>query len=138
LNSSFDLVFTSSGITNYAALDGGMRRDNLSELTAAMWVKTNDRENQGTPLSYATATQFNAFTLTDYSGFVIYVDGKGHVTDVAINDGYWHHVTVTYRGGEAGGGDTGVWKIYLDGVLRGKGNTDPTARIEGQSISELQ
>jgi sushi, von Willebrand factor type A, EGF and pentraxin domain-containing protein 1 len=134
LNSTFDLAFASSGITNYADLDGAVRRESLAALTAAMWIKTDDRENQGTPLSYATASQFNAFTLTDYSGFVLYISGKGYVTDVAINDGYWHHVTITFQGDERGDMGGGMWKIYVDGELRANGTTESGTRVEGQSI----
>lgn len=115
LNSSFDLVFRTSSITNYAALDGAIREP-LSALTVAMWLRTDDRNNQGTPLSYATSAQFNGWALTDCSGFVLYIDGVESVTDVAVNDGRWHHVTVTWSGLT-----TGAWTIYVDGLPRANG-----------------
>ena len=94
-------------------------------------MQTDDRQNQGTPLSYATSTQFNALTMTDYSGFVLYIDGSKYVTDVAVNDGYWHHVTLTFRTRDAGGGE---WKIYVDGHLRANGTTEKATRVEGRSM----
>lgn len=33
------------------------------------------------------------------------------MTDVTANDGMWHHVCVTWQS------DSGLWSIYLDGVL---------------------
>lgn len=33
-------------------------------------MKTDDRDNYGTPFSYATDSHDNAFTVTDYSGWV--------------------------------------------------------------------
>ena len=135
MNSTFDLVFATSGITNYAALDGTVRHGDLSALTVAMWIQSDDKQNQGTPLSYATSNMFNSLTLTDYSGFVVYVENEPFVTDVSVNDGYWHHVTLTFQGRDdhaVVGSGGGVWKIYVDGQLRVNGTTANATRVEGQ------
>ncbi len=68
LSSAFDLTFSESGSWDYAALPGPRR--NLSAISVAFWLQSADAENQGTPLSYATDAEPNAFTLTDYSGSV--------------------------------------------------------------------
>lgn len=117
LSSSFDLSFQTASVTNYAALDGAVRSP-LTALTVAMWLRTDDRNNQVTPLSYATSTQFNGWALTDCSGFVLYVDDVGLVTDIAVNDGRWHHVTVTWSGAAA------TWAIYVDGLQRANGTVN--------------
>jgi len=65
---------------------------------------------EGTPVSYATAERDNELTLTDCNGFVVYVAGDDHVTDVGVaDDGAWHHVTVTWTSRD------GRWNIYKDG-----------------------
>jgi CUB/sushi domain-containing protein len=131
MNSSFDLVFRTSSITNYAALDGAIRGP-LSALTVAMWLRTDDRDNQGTPLSYATSNQFNGWALTDSSGFVLYIDGVQTVTDVAVNDGRWHHITVTWYGAT-----TGAWTIYVDGLSRANGTIKGSNGVIEGSVTLL-
>lgn len=120
-------------------MDGGIRAaSNLSALTVAMWIKSDDNQNQGTPFSYATSTQFNALTLTDYSGFVLYIDGEKFVTDINVNDGYWHHVTFTFNGDVVNGSESEngteiarFWSIYVDGQRRASGTTARATQIEG-------
>jgi len=63
----------------------------------------------GTPVSYATSERDNELALTDCNGFVVYVAGQDHVTDVGVADGAWHHVAVTWTNQE------GAWDIYKDG-----------------------
>ncbi len=66
LSSSYELSFSESGSWDYTTLTGLHR--NITEITVSFWMQSSDNENQGTPLSYATDENFNAFTLTDYSG----------------------------------------------------------------------
>jgi len=47
LSWTFNLVFQSSGITSYAAIDATAIRSDLDAVTAAMWIRTSDRLNQG-------------------------------------------------------------------------------------------
>ena len=81
----------------------------------AFWIRTSDRANFGTPLSYATASQDNELSVTDYGGFTFYVHGHNKVTDVQAADGRWHHVAVTWASRH------GQWQIYKDGELRDSG-----------------
>ena len=50
-------------------------------------MQTEDRDNYGTPFSYATKHEDNELTITDYNGFVLSVAGEKVVTDVTANDG---------------------------------------------------
>ena len=45
----------------------------------------------------------------DYNGFNIWVNGQKAATNVAANDGKWHHVAFTWLS------STGAWKVYKDG-----------------------
>ncbi|CAN8028078.1 unnamed protein product [Ixodes persulcatus] len=107
-------VYFSGTSTLDAAVILGLRRS-LTELTACMWLKTTDQLNYGTPLSYATDDVDNTLMFTDYSGFVLYVNGRRVVTDVTANDGYWHHVCFTWS--SAGGS----WGVLKDGRLAEQG-----------------
>ena len=68
MTSTFDMVFETPGITDFVALE--RMYVNLTEITVAFWMKTADKDNYGTPISYATDNNDNAFTITDYSGWV--------------------------------------------------------------------
>ena len=68
------------------------------QLSFCFWLSTDDGDNYGTPLSYATAAEDNELTLTDYSGFVLAVAGRKVVTDVAANDGDWNAICVSWYG----------------------------------------
>ncbi|XP_050712143.1 sushi, von Willebrand factor type A, EGF and pentraxin domain-containing protein 1-like isoform X3 [Eriocheir sinensis] len=109
----FLLEFPSSGILDYASLEGFSQT--LDSVSLCLWMKTDDVNNYGTPFSYATDTHDNALTLTDYSGFVVYVNGEKQVTDVRTNDGLWHLVCVTWASVD------GAWAIYLDGLQKDSG-----------------
>ena len=46
------------------------------QFSFCFWMKTDDLANYGTVLSYATETEDNELTFTDYGGFVLSVKGK--------------------------------------------------------------
>lgn len=129
LNSSFDFYFPTSGITDYASIEDPFGRRNLTAFTIAMWLRTDDRENQGTPVSYATDADSNAIVITDYSGFVLYVNGKIQHTDVTADDGNWHHIATTWTS------EKGAWQVFKDGlkVTSGTGMV-PDSTIEGGGV----
>lgn len=62
-------MFGSSGITDYLVYSG--LQTNITEITVMFWIRTADTSNYGTVLSYATDYFDNAFTILDYSGFVL-------------------------------------------------------------------
>ena len=47
---------------------------------------------------------------------MVSVNGQSQVTDVAVNDGRWHHVCVTWR-------RSGHWALYCDGAVKDNGLT---------------
>ncbi|XP_077904066.1 sushi, von Willebrand factor type A, EGF and pentraxin domain-containing protein 1 isoform X2 [Ictidomys tridecemlineatus] len=111
----FNLDFEVSGIYGYVMLDGVL--PTLHAVTCAFWMKSSDSINYGTPISYALEDDSdNTFLLTDYNGWVLYVNGKEKITNCpSVNDGSWHHITITWT--SAGG----AWKVYIDGKLSDSG-----------------
>lgn len=73
--------------------------------------------NYGTILSYATESSDNMLTLTDYNGFVLYVNGSNIITDITLNDGEWHFVCVNWQSGR------GNYDIFIDGRLSDSGTS---------------
>ncbi|XP_013908079.1 PREDICTED: sushi, von Willebrand factor type A, EGF and pentraxin domain-containing protein 1-like [Thamnophis sirtalis] len=115
-SSGFNLDFEVSGIYGYVLLDGVL--PSLNEITCAFWMKSSDTTNYGTPISYAVENgSDNAFLITDYNGWVLYVNGKESITDCpSVNDGNWHHIAVTWASGD------GAWGVYIDGKLSDGGS----------------
>ncbi|PKU44337.1 von willebrand factor type egf and pentraxin domain-containing protein 1 [Limosa lapponica baueri] len=115
-SSGFNLDFEVSGIYGYVMLDGIF--PSLGDITCTFWMKSTDTTNYGTPISYAVENgSDNAFLLTDYNGWVLYVNGKERITDCpSVNDGNWHHIAVTWTCTD------GAWKVYIDGKLSDGGS----------------
>ncbi|XP_043278473.1 sushi, von Willebrand factor type A, EGF and pentraxin domain-containing protein 1-like [Venturia canescens] len=113
LTPDFVLNFSEVGTNDYVIMKGPKK--NVTELTVCLWLQSVDTFNYGTVLSYATKYQDNALTVTDYNGFVLYVNGEEVVTDITLNDGYWHFLCVDWRS------EDGAWHAYVDGVLRDNG-----------------
>uniref|UniRef100_A0A8C0BA79 Sushi, von Willebrand factor type A, EGF and pentraxin domain-containing protein 1 n=1 Tax=Buteo japonicus TaxID=224669 RepID=A0A8C0BA79_9AVES len=115
-SSGFNLDFEVSGIYAYVMLDGVF--PSLGDITCTFWMKSTDTTNYGTPISYAVENgSDNAFLLTDYNGWVLYVNGKERITDCpSVNDGNWHHIAVTWTCTD------GAWKVYIDGKLSDGGS----------------
>ncbi|XP_018392761.1 PREDICTED: sushi, von Willebrand factor type A, EGF and pentraxin domain-containing protein 1-like [Cyphomyrmex costatus] len=113
LSSDYVMHFTKSGTTDYVAVKGPVK--NLLQLSVCLWLQSLDTFNYGTILSYATMFYDNAFTLTDYNGLVLYINGEKIVTDIKVNDGNWHFLCVTWES------DRGSWRIFVDGILKDSG-----------------
>ena len=84
----FVFDFEKSSISNYVKLPGPEKA--LNEISICCWVQTNDHFNYGSIISYANKDSDNAFTFTDYNGFVLYVNGENVITDIKIIDDVWH------------------------------------------------
>ncbi|KAM4876293.1 sushi, von Willebrand factor type A, EGF and pentraxin domain-containing protein 1 [Thomomys bottae] len=114
-STAFNMDFEVSGIYEYVILDGVLPA--LHEVTCAFWMKSSDSINYGTPISYAIEDgNANTFLLTDYNGWVLYVNGKERITNCPpVNDGSWHHIAVTWTS------SGGAWKVYIDGKLSDSG-----------------
>lgn len=80
--------FEKSSINNYVKLAGPSY--DLKEISFCAWIQTNDKFNYGSIISYATMDIDNAFTFTDYNGFVLYINGANVITDIKIIDNVWH------------------------------------------------
>ncbi|KAG5311324.1 SVEP1 protein, partial [Acromyrmex insinuator] len=110
LSSDYVMHFTKSGTTDYVAAKGPAR--DLLQLSVCLWLQSLDTFNYGTILSYATTFYDNAFTLTDYNGLVLYINGEKIVTDVKVNGGNWHFLCVTWES------ESGSWRVFVDGILK--------------------
>ncbi|KAI0227208.1 hypothetical protein LSAT2_022348 [Lamellibrachia satsuma] len=125
----FDLVFHRASTTDYVLL---RTIPTLHALSVCLWLRTNDFTNYGTILSYAaesnwlTTSDVNVFTLYDYGGLRMSINGEIARTDLVLNDGRWHHLCVTWQG--AGG----EWSLYINGskVIEGAALGNDTI-IEG-------
>lgn len=138
--------FEKSSVNNYVKLDGPSQ--DLHEISFCSWIQTNDHFNYGSLISYATQEIDNAFTFTDYNGFVLYINGENVITDIKIIDNVWHFLcgkkvdffmeilliilipkSVSWTANE------GQYEIYLDGALNVQGfNLSRSTPIKGQGI----
>jgi len=60
------------------------------------------------------------------------VNDEARGTDLAVNDGTWHHITVTWQTAE------GLWQIYIDGALMdGGSNLRAQQIIDGRRRAQL-
>nr|XP_022902897.1 sushi, von Willebrand factor type A, EGF and pentraxin domain-containing protein 1-like isoform X2 [Onthophagus taurus] len=108
------LSFNRAGVTDSVRLGGF--KDSLNEISVCSWIHTLDNFNYGTVLSYATREHDNAFTITDYAGLVFYINNKTIISDIKLNDGFWHYFCFTWSG------LTGTYQVYVDGKIAQKGN----------------
>jgi hypothetical protein len=80
-------------------------------ISTDLWLKTTDTTKEAGIVSYAGSTGADEFQLRDYRALRVYVKGTRQDTGIALNDGQWHHLAVTWR--SVGG----VISVYKDGVL---------------------
>ena len=88
-----------------------------TKLTVEFWVKTKDTGDEAI-ISYASSDKDNEFLLWRPKGLRVGVRCKGACllgevewTNVAFNDGNWHHIAVTWDS------STGYVRVYKDGTL---------------------
>lgn len=72
----------------------------------------------------------NNFLVRDRSlSLILYVNGTNTITDIVINDGFWHFVCVTWRM------ENGYYEIYLDGRLVSSGvDLNSNGEIQGNGL----
>ncbi|XP_038057936.1 sushi, von Willebrand factor type A, EGF and pentraxin domain-containing protein 1-like isoform X3 [Patiria miniata] len=127
LSSDFDLSFPEARTSDYAMLRGTL--PSLHALTVAFWMRTSDKANAGTPLSYGTrepdgTVQDNAFTVSDYNSLAIILNGEFMYTDEKLNsDPNWRHVAITWASLD------GRWAMYVDGAVRRSGQGFQTGSV---------
>ena len=89
LANDFDLIFpTTARPTNYAFYQ---TLPDLYAFTLAFWMRTTDKSNLGTPVSYANVDNDGRFvdnmlTLHDYNNFILFVNGESVLTDMTANE----------------------------------------------------
>lgn len=85
----------------------------MNAFTIAFWMRTDDTENPGTPVSYANMVggklQDNALVIQDYGAFELHINNKKLFIGVSVNDGRWHHVAIAWDS------NGGKWFFYKDG-----------------------
>ena len=85
----------------------------MRAFTIAFWVRTDDKENPGTPLSYSNMVgnklQDNALVIQDCGAFALDINNKRLFIGTSANDGKWHHVAVTWDS------NGGKWYFYKNG-----------------------
>ncbi|XP_017779989.1 PREDICTED: sushi, von Willebrand factor type A, EGF and pentraxin domain-containing protein 1-like [Nicrophorus vespilloides] len=124
LKEDYILNFPRSSTTDFVNMDGF--QNDLNQVSICLWVKTNDSFNYGTILSYATAEFDNAFTITDYTGLVIYINNKYIVSDIVLNDGNWNFFCFNWESLD------GIFGIYLNGKMIQNGtNLSKGEQIKG-------
>ncbi|XP_068680406.1 C-reactive protein-like [Montipora foliosa] len=104
----YTLLFPHRGTEDYVITHG---MPELTALTVCLWMRTNDTQNKGTPLSYnlQAGGDKEELVLWDYKDFEFIIGGKGRRTGVSAIDGLWHHICVTWDNSD------GYWRLYKDG-----------------------
>lgn len=80
-------------------------------ISAELWLKTTDTKKESGIVSYASSVSSDEFLLRDYRSLKVIVRGVGVNSNVAFNDGAWHHLVATWQS------STGQVKVYKDGAL---------------------
>ena len=110
LCSNFDLSFPIRAATSSSSVQN---IPDMLAFTIAFWLRTDDTENPGTPLSYSNIVdgklQDNTLVIQDYGAFTLHINNKKLFIGTSANDGKWHHVAITW---ESNGGK---WFFYKDG-----------------------
>lgn len=119
------------GTSEYALLEG-KTIPNLTEFTFCFWMNTDDLANYGTVLSYATQSEDNELTFTDYGGFVLSVKGQKVVTDITANDGTWTFLCAGWKS------PLGLWAVFVNGdLVDSGGRLAENEKIEGGGLLVL-
>ena len=74
----------------------------------------------------------NALVIHDYNGFNIWVNEQKAATNVAANDGKWHHMALTWKS------STGGWNVYKDGSKVRENDVAADAFQKGQVSVSLR
>ena len=69
---NYALLFLRKGTSDYVNTSG---MPSLKAVTVCLWMKTADKGNEGTLLSYAVPGNANELLLVDYRNFALFVRG---------------------------------------------------------------
>ncbi|XP_067928549.1 sushi, von Willebrand factor type A, EGF and pentraxin domain-containing protein 1-like [Watersipora subatra] len=81
-----------------------------TSFSVSFWLKSTRSSNSDTPFSYANYEHANAFTLSDCSRLLLYVNDDLVPTDISLDDQLWHHTAVTWTNQQ------GMWQVFVDGL----------------------
>jgi hypothetical protein len=80
-------------------------------ISTDLWLETTDTTKEAGIVSYAATSSADEFQLRDYRALRVYIKGTRVDTGVALNDGQWHHLAVTWTS------TGGAVRVYKDGAL---------------------
>lgn len=138
--SNYSLHFPDASVSRHAQTKV---EKNLRALTLSFHLRTSQRNERGTPVSYAFVNPFtgdvvdNALTISDPNKLLLYLNKESFDTGVIANDNKWHHCVVTWES------NSGVWIFYWDNVEKIRGNILPGGHmfsgvlVIGQDQDEL-
>ncbi|MCE2496267.1 MAG: T9SS type A sorting domain-containing protein [Flavobacteriales bacterium] len=119
--------------TTFPGISGNLNR------TVEAWIRTTANSDPGTGGHQLVIVDWGSMSLGQRSTFCMVagnairfeVGGNGLSGSVAINDGLWHHVAVTYTSTVS----VNQVKLYLDGQLEAQGNL--TQPVNSSQINNL-
>lgn len=82
----------------------------VSAITVEFWVKTANA-NQAGMFSYASATEFNEFTIFNAANMQLLIGGTNQSSGISIANGEWRHIAATWQSSD------GATRMYIDGVM---------------------
>lgn len=135
-DSNVNTIITGNDVMNTfptfsGSLTSHVRVDTLTlpptTISAEIWIKTSGT-NMEALFSYATATEFNSFTVFNAPALQVLINGSNHFTEISVNDGEWHHVALTWENAN------GVANLYVDGISRWSIVTQVGNSIGGDGI----
>ncbi len=107
------------------------------DCTFAVWIRTTEGRQQGILIKAKGETHEVGDKLigTGHEGPYFGTD-HGWVgftrTDVAVQDGKWHHVAWVQRKDDKGKAES--WKLYVDGVEKGSGQQETRPDVAGHTV----
>ncbi|MDN5367090.1 MAG: hypothetical protein PWQ11_501 [Candidatus Diapherotrites archaeon] len=109
-----------------------------TQITAIFWMETNDTNNSGVPLSYASSATPDDFALMNYRSLRIYVAGNYRWPQLAFNDGTWHQLATVWRSSDGNVSlyDNGAF-VYTNTLSDGNTITDGGSLVVGQDQDAL-
>ncbi len=122
LSSDANTVASFDG-SNDAVRASGASGVSGTALSTDLWLKTPKTTWDAGIVSYGTSRSPEEFQIRDPRALAVYVKGTRIDTGVALNDGSWHHVAVTWRS------IGGTLRVYKDGALAYWGSVRPGASL---------
>ena len=117
----------------------GEKGPGSKDLSISFWVRSIDSGIGAAILSFATTSAPKEIFLAGPSALEIHIAGNVVKTGVAVNDGHWHHVVITWTGQtlktQKGVSQQGELIVYLNNCVlhRGAGRNSGAANVSPES-----